>query len=144
MDALPALDSVHDSLARRRYHDEAVAAAWSTRELDRQTTTRFVERGLAPGSSKGEMTAAQMDPALALRDLYVLEFIGLPDRLIDREAGRACHQPCRAHRHQASRRAPRTCEWRLVPQDSQADGVENPSLAEFLYLTRGDPLPAHF
>ena len=111
MDALPALDSVHDSLARRRYHDEAVAAAWSTRELDRQITTRFVERELAhPGGSQGEMTAAKMDPALALRDPYVLEFIGLPERLIDTETGRACHQRCRAHRHQASQQAPRTCE----------------------------------
>ena len=80
------LPRVHDSLARRRYHDEALAAGWSTRELDRQITTRFVERGLAAASPSIEQRQDLSDPALALRDPYVLEFIGLPDRFVDTEA----------------------------------------------------------
>jgi predicted nuclease of restriction endonuclease-like (RecB) superfamily len=81
------LTRVHDPIARRRYHDEAIAAGWSTRELDRQITTRFVERGIShPTLPAGATDSVASDPAIALRDPYVLEFIGLPDRLIDTAA----------------------------------------------------------
>lgn len=81
------LTRVHDPGARRRYHDEAVAAGWSTRELDRQITTRFVERGFGhPTLASTPEDRAPSDPSVALRDPYVLEFLGLPDRLIDTEA----------------------------------------------------------
>jgi predicted nuclease of restriction endonuclease-like (RecB) superfamily len=81
------LTRVHDPINRRRYHDEAVAAGWSTRELDRQITTRFVERGISrPTLPELSNDDRQLDPAVALRDPYVLEFIGLPDRLVDTEA----------------------------------------------------------
>ena len=76
----------NDPVARQKYHDEAVAAGWRTRELDRQITTRFVERGLAGSVAlESAVPAGSTDPAVALRDPFVLEFIGLPDRLLDTE-----------------------------------------------------------
>ena len=58
------LTRVHDPQDRQRYHDEAVVARWSTRELDRQITTRFVERGLGSGPTA---QLEPVDPTSALR-----------------------------------------------------------------------------
>ncbi len=80
---------VHDPAARRWYHDEAVASGWSTRELDRQITTSYCERGLTTSNEQSDRpidAIAQFDPTGVLRDPYVLEFLGVPDRTIDPES----------------------------------------------------------
>ena len=71
-----------------RYHDEAVAARWTTRELDRQITTSYYERGLAQHQSTGAnlVPALEAAPQDVLRDPYVLEFLGLPHRSIGVES----------------------------------------------------------
>jgi predicted nuclease of restriction endonuclease-like (RecB) superfamily len=81
------LTAVKSSAARRWYHDEAVAARWSTRELDRQITTSYFERGLA---RQGEPATA-LEPAgglntsQLLKDPYVLDFLGVSDPAIGAE-----------------------------------------------------------
>ncbi len=82
------LSKVHQPDARRYYLDEAVTRRWSTRELERQILTRHFERGLTISSTPAsELPAFETAPAVSvLRDPYVLEFLGLPDRVVNNEA----------------------------------------------------------
>ncbi len=83
------LTAVKDSDARRWYHDEAAAAGWSTRELDRQITTSYYERGLTTSdahSAELVVPSGQFEPSDVLRDPYVLEFLGVRDQIIDAES----------------------------------------------------------
>lgn len=74
--------SVEDEQARRWYMDEAVASAWSSRQLERQISTMYYERLLA--SREKELVQAEatelMAPLVAenfIKDPYVLEFLDL-------------------------------------------------------------------
>jgi predicted nuclease of restriction endonuclease-like (RecB) superfamily len=82
------LSKVHQPDARRYYLHEAVASRWSTRELERQILTRHFERGLTVASTpSSELPVFETVSAVSvLRDPYVLEFLGLPDRLVNDEA----------------------------------------------------------
>jgi len=82
------LCKVHHPDARRYYLDEAVAGRWSTRELERQILTRHFERGLTIASTpSSELPVFETESAVSmLRDPYVLEFLGLPDRLVTSES----------------------------------------------------------
>jgi predicted nuclease of restriction endonuclease-like (RecB) superfamily len=76
------LTKVHQPAAREFYMNEAARARWSTRELERQINTRYFERGLAGTDpfATGSLAANETAESV-LRDPYVLEFLGLPDRL---------------------------------------------------------------
>ena len=82
------LCKVHQPDARRYYLDEAVAGRWSTRELERQILTRHFERGLTIASTpSSELPVFETGSAASvMRDPYVLEFLGLPDRLVTSES----------------------------------------------------------
>ena len=82
------LSKVHQPDARRYYLQEAVTGRWSTRELERQILTRHFERGLTiPSTPASELLAFETGSAVSvLRDPYVLEFLGLPDRVVNNEA----------------------------------------------------------
>lgn len=71
-------------VAREFYESEAVAAGWSTRELDRQIHSLYYDRLLLSKDKQGMIqeqrdTAPQFDPASVLKSSTVLEFLGLPD-----------------------------------------------------------------
>ena len=82
------LTKVHQIEARRYYLNEAVAGRWSTRELERQILTRHFERGFTIASTlASELPAFETGSAeTVLRDPYVLEFLGLPDRVVTSES----------------------------------------------------------
>ena len=70
--------------AREFYESEAVAAGWSTRELDRQIQSLYYDRLLLSKDKQGMIqeqreSAPQFDPASVLKSSTVLEFLGLPD-----------------------------------------------------------------
>ena len=68
------------------YMTEAIAGRWTTRGLDRQIITRHFERELkiTPEVAGPDLQAAAETTSAdsLLRDPYVLEFLGLPDRLV--------------------------------------------------------------
>jgi predicted nuclease of restriction endonuclease-like (RecB) superfamily len=70
--------------AREFYENEAVAAGWNTRELERQIHSFYYERLLLSKDKQGmlleQRTAAPgYDPVAILKSSTVLEFLGLPD-----------------------------------------------------------------
>ena len=69
--------------ARDFYEQEAVAAGWKVRELERQIHSLYYERLLASRDKKGmllsQRKAPEKDPASILKSSAVLEFLGLPD-----------------------------------------------------------------
>ena len=69
--------------AREFYEQEAVAAGWNVRELERQIHSFYYERLLASRDKKGmlreQRQATPYDPAGILKSSAVLEFLGLPD-----------------------------------------------------------------
>jgi len=74
--------SVEDDQARQWYMDEAIASAWSSRQLERQISTFYYERLLA--SHNREPVKAEADELTAplaadnfIKDPYVLEFLDL-------------------------------------------------------------------
>ena len=74
--------SVEDEQARRWYMDEAVASAWSSRQLERQISTMYYERLLA--SREKELVQSEATELMAplaaqnfIKDPYVLEFLDL-------------------------------------------------------------------
>lgn len=74
--------SVEDEQARRWYMDEAVASAWSSRQLERQLSTMYYERLLA--SREKELVQSEATELMAplaaenfIKDPYVLEFLDL-------------------------------------------------------------------
>ena len=71
--------------ARQFYLREAIAARWSTRQLERQIHSFLYERMAASRDTEGvrllaEQGAEPFQPAHLLRDPFVLEFTGLPER----------------------------------------------------------------
>jgi predicted nuclease of restriction endonuclease-like (RecB) superfamily len=76
---------VRQSEAREFYLNEATASRWSTRELERQIHSFLYERIAASRDKDGvrrlaDQGAAPFGPGDLLRDPYVLEFTGLPER----------------------------------------------------------------
>ena len=75
------LMQVEKSEARSFYENEAVAAGWSVRELERQIHSFYFERLLASKDKKGMVKDqrdlnAKLDPAEILKSSAVLEFLG--------------------------------------------------------------------
>ena len=73
---------VENPHAREFYETEAVAGAWSTRQLERQINSFFYERaGLSKNKrkmlSEGRAQGEQYEAGDFIRDPYVLEFLGL-------------------------------------------------------------------
>ncbi len=74
--------SVENEQARQWYMDEAVASAWSSRQLERQISTMYYERLLASREKEPvQSEAAELMAPLAkenfIKDPYVLEFLDL-------------------------------------------------------------------
>ncbi len=74
--------SVENEQARLWYLDEAIASAWSSRQLERQISTLYYERLLASrDQSPVKVEADELTAPLAaenfIRDPYVLEFLDL-------------------------------------------------------------------
>jgi predicted nuclease of restriction endonuclease-like (RecB) superfamily len=88
--------SVESPAAREFYETEALRSGWSARQLDRQIATRFYER-TAMSRNKAAMlqrgakkeTLDEVTPEEAIKDPYILEFLGLKDEYSesDLEAG---------------------------------------------------------
>jgi predicted nuclease of restriction endonuclease-like (RecB) superfamily len=73
---------LNDSLQRAFYEIESIRGNWSVRELKRQIGSLYYERsGLSGDKDKlaklANAHAEQVDPRLAIRDWYVLEFLGI-------------------------------------------------------------------
>lgn len=76
--------SVENEQARQWYMDEAVASAWSSRQLERQISTMYYERLLAsrdkePVQSEAAELMAPLTTDDFIKDPYVLEFLDLKD-----------------------------------------------------------------
>jgi len=77
--------SVKNKQARNFYLNEAAKANWSTRELDRQINSLLFERLAKSRDKEGVLRLANQGaeaftPEDLLRDPFVLEFTGLPER----------------------------------------------------------------
>ena len=71
--------------ARSFYLEEAIRSRWSTRELERQVNSLLFERLARSRDKEGVLALANQGaevhrPADLVRDPYVLEFTGLPER----------------------------------------------------------------
>lgn len=80
--------SVKNSEARAFYENEALRLGWSIRQLDRQISTQFYERiGLSRNKAAMLKKAAppapgdSVTPEEAIQDPFVLEFLGLKERI---------------------------------------------------------------
>lgn len=78
--------SVKNELARSFYETEALRCGWSVRQLDRQVNSQFYERtalsrNKAAMLEKGEIAEPgdAITPEQAIKDPFVLEFLGLKD-----------------------------------------------------------------
>ena len=76
--------SVENEQARQWYMDEAIASAWSSRQLERQISTLYYERLLASReqvSVRAEVVelTAHLAAENFIKDPYVLEFLDLKD-----------------------------------------------------------------
>lgn len=87
-----------DELRKRDfYEEEAQRAAWSVRQLDRQINSMLYER-IALSKKKGELLEkAERSGALttaeeAIKDPYVLEFLGIPEPSSERDLENALIQ----------------------------------------------------
>lgn len=83
---------VESEHARSFYEIEAVRNQWSSRELERQMNSLLFERLAKSRNRRGVMELASQGqrittPADAIKDPYILEFLGLPEsnRLIESE-----------------------------------------------------------
>jgi len=77
--------SVESPQARDFYETEAAKANWATRDLERQIASHFYERLLMSRDKKGMLRLAleghePKNPRELLKDPYVLEFTGLPEK----------------------------------------------------------------
>lgn len=87
--ALAELIQIDDPLKRVFYEREAIRGGWSVRELRRQIATLLYERtGLSTDKKavveRARGKAEQYSPAMAIRDPYVFEFLGLkPHEALD-------------------------------------------------------------
>lgn len=76
--------SVENEQARQWYMDEAIASAWSSRQLGRQISTLYYERLLAsreqiPVKAEAVEFTAPLSVENFIKDPYVLEFLDLKD-----------------------------------------------------------------
>lgn len=78
--------SVKSEPARRFYEAEALRCGWSVRELDRQVNSAFYERIALSHNKAAMLQKAEvanpgdaLTPEQALKDPFVLEFLGLKD-----------------------------------------------------------------
>ena len=76
--------SVENEQARKWYMDEAIASAWSSRQLERQISTLYYERLLAsrdqvPVRAEAAELTAPLSAENFIKDPYVLEFLDLKD-----------------------------------------------------------------
>jgi predicted nuclease of restriction endonuclease-like (RecB) superfamily len=79
------LITIKDELARSFYEIESIKNNWSVRELKRQINTLLFERLALSKDKEKVMQLAQKGqviekPEDAIKDPYVLEFLGLPER----------------------------------------------------------------
>ena len=75
---------VENEQARQWYMDEAIASAWSSRQLERQISTLYYERLLAsrdqsPVKAEADELTAPLSAENFIKDPYVLEFLDLKD-----------------------------------------------------------------
>jgi len=88
---LAELIAINDSLKRAFYEIECIRGNWSVRELKRQIASLYYERS---GYSKDKQKLADLvqskaetdQPALAIRDPYVFEFLGLKPQEVIHES----------------------------------------------------------
>jgi len=78
------LSKVSRPEARSFYMQECIKARWSTRELERQISSRLYERLARSRDKKGLLALSNEDheifnPMDLIKDPYVLEFTGLPE-----------------------------------------------------------------
>ena len=80
------LMSVKNEYARRFYETEALRSGWTVRQLDRQINAMFYERtalskdkAVMLGTSGDTTAEDHLTPVEAIRDPFVLEFLGLKD-----------------------------------------------------------------
>ncbi|MFH1352579.1 MAG: PDDEXK nuclease domain-containing protein [bacterium] len=76
---------IDDKNARAFYIEEAISGNWSTRQLDRQIDSLLFERISLSKDKKGVLKLAQKGhiiekPGDAVKDPYVLEFLGIPEK----------------------------------------------------------------
>jgi predicted nuclease of restriction endonuclease-like (RecB) superfamily len=78
--------SVDSPAARNFYEEEALRGGWTIRELRRQISTNFYDRVRASkdpaallARSRASSTNAHASPEEEIRDVYLLEFLDLPD-----------------------------------------------------------------
>lgn len=74
--------SVENEQARQWYMDEAIASAWSSRQLERQISTFYYERLLTsrdqtPVKAEADELTAPLTAENFIKDPYVLEFLDL-------------------------------------------------------------------
>lgn len=79
------LSRVENAQARAFYEVEAARSRWSTRDLERQITSLLYERLALSREPEGvralaERGAEAFEPSDLVRDPFVLEFTGLPER----------------------------------------------------------------
>ncbi len=76
--------SVKNSDARAFYEKETLRSGWSVRQLDRQIASQFYERTLLSHDKSAMLEqnapgVAEVTPAQAIRDPFILEFLDLKD-----------------------------------------------------------------
>ena len=84
-----ALIRIENPAARAWYADEAIAANWSARALERQISTLYYERLLAssepaPVRNEAQSLTAPLEVSAkqVLRDPYILDFLNLPSTAV--------------------------------------------------------------
>lgn len=84
--------SVKNPLARAFYETEALRCGWSVRQLDRQVNSQFYERIALSRNKAAMLRKAEVGepddavtPEEALKDPFVLEFLGLKDEYSESE-----------------------------------------------------------
>jgi predicted nuclease of restriction endonuclease-like (RecB) superfamily len=82
--------SLDEPQKRDFYEEEARRAGWSVRQLDRQINSMLYER-VALSKKKGELlkraeeSGNRITAEEAIKDPYVLEFLGLPEQISERD-----------------------------------------------------------
>lgn len=76
--------SIEDKQKRKFYEKETISSKWSVRELDRQLNSALFERLALSRDKKGALELSKKGqviekPEDAVKDPYILEFLGLPE-----------------------------------------------------------------
>ncbi|OGW17867.1 MAG: hypothetical protein A3G93_02140 [Nitrospinae bacterium RIFCSPLOWO2_12_FULL_45_22] len=91
------LMAIDDKAKRDFYEEEARRAGWSVRQLDRQINSMLYER-IALSKKKGELlkkaeeAGDRVSAEEAIKDPYVLEFLGLPEPISEQDLENALIQ----------------------------------------------------